>query len=79
VYEEPLERVSPAPELPFDAVQSLAALACEPQLTFDVVERLGRELSLKLRIVRALEALAHVAKGVLGLDHAMGRLLRVAD
>jgi hypothetical protein len=79
VYEEPLERISPGPQLPFDAVQSLAAFACEPQLAFDMVERLGRKLSSNIRIVCALEVLAHEAKRVLGLDHAAGSLLRLVD
>jgi hypothetical protein len=79
VYQEPLERVPPGPQLPFDAVQSLTAVACEPQLAFDVVQRLGRELSLSLRIVCALKVLAHESKGVLGLDHAADCLLRLAD
>jgi hypothetical protein len=50
-----------AQRLPFDAVQSLAALACERELAFDVVQRFGRELSPNLGIVRALEMLAHDA------------------
>jgi hypothetical protein len=79
MYEEPLERVSPGPQLPLDAVQSLAALSCESQLAFDLVERLGGEISPRLRIVGALELLADEAKRVLGLDHASGRLLGLFD
>jgi hypothetical protein len=56
----------------------LTAVACEHQLAFDVLQRLGRKLSLSLRIVCALKALAHEPKGVLGLDHAAGCLLRIA-
>jgi hypothetical protein len=46
VYQEPLETISPGPELAFDAVEPLATLACQLQLAFDLVERLNGELSL---------------------------------
>jgi hypothetical protein len=67
--------VSPGPQLALDAVQSLPALAREPKLAFDLVERLNGELSLNLRIVCALELRAHEAQRVLGLEHAAGCLL----
>jgi hypothetical protein len=79
MYEEPLETVSPGPQLPFDAVQTSAAPPYELQLAFDVVERLGRKLSPSLRILRALEPLSHEAKRVLGIEHAVGCLLRHAE
>jgi hypothetical protein len=79
VYEEPLETVSPGPKSSLDAVQLLASLACQAQLAFHLVERLGGELSPSLRILGALEALARYTQGILGLEHAACGLLRHPD
>ncbi len=74
-YEKPLEAVPSGPQLRFGAIQLPAPLLCELQLAFDVVERLGCELSLYLWILGVLEALAHETECFLGLDHAAGCLL----
>jgi hypothetical protein len=68
VYEKPLEAVLPGPQLRFDAIQLPPVLARELQLAFDVLERLGRELSLRLRIVCVLESLPDGAQRILGLE-----------
>ena len=78
-YEKPLEAVLSAPQLRFDAVQLPPALVGELQLAFDVLERLGCELSQHLRILGLLEALVHETECFLGLEHAAGALLRRAE
>jgi hypothetical protein len=42
---------------------------------FDVLERLGRELSLRVRVLGALESLPQKTECVLGLAHVAGGLL----
>src|SRR5271155_1758845 len=76
VYEEPLEAVLSGPQLRFRAIQLPTPLLDEVQLPFDVLKRLSCELSLYLRILGLLEALAHETEGFLGLEHAAGCLLR---
>jgi len=76
VYEKPLEAVLSGPQLRFGTVELPTLLARELQLAFNVVERLGRELCPRLRILGLLEALAHEMECVLGLEHGAGCLLR---
>src|ERR1700677_105439 len=79
VYEKPLEAGLSAPQLRFDAVQLPAPLVGELQLAFDVLERLGRELSLLLWVHGLLESPAHEVERVLGIEHATGCLLCRAE
>src|ERR1700682_5410227 len=79
LYEEPLETVASGPEVPFDAIEIAAALARERQLAVDMLERIGCQFSLNLRVLGALEALTNDAERVLGLQHAAGGLLRQVE
>jgi len=79
VYEKDLEVVLPGPQLRFDALQLPALLACELQLAFDVLERLGRELSLLLWVQAVRKSLVYEVECVLGLEHAAGCLLCWAE
>src|ERR1700683_4011792 len=72
VDEKPLEAGLSTPQLRFDFIQLTAALVCELQLAFDVLERLRRELSLLLWVRCLLEPLPHEVQRVLGLEHADG-------
>jgi hypothetical protein len=79
VNEEPLEAVSPAPQLPFHAVQQPASLTRELQLTFDVIERLGCKRSPCVCVFRVLESLSHAVQRFLCLEDAPGSVLRHAE
>jgi hypothetical protein len=79
MYEKPLEAILSGPQLRFGAIQLPTPLACELQLAFDVVERLGCELYPYLRIAGVLEALPQQTECLLGLEHAAGCLLRLGE
>jgi hypothetical protein len=75
-YQEPLEAIASRPQRRFYAVQQPTPLARELQLAFDVIQRQRCELSPRVCALSVLESLSQALECLLGLEDALGDVMR---